>query len=316
MWQTIILGFRYDGSVVGLLPSPETKDDVITLLRPMVCRPELELEQARRMEASYIVQQVRSARTVKPNHPLYETLNQHLYLRACNQVNEVCNKLWAACELYSHLREDESNWFSREFNSGFLPTSTIPTLYYAEVSSMISLLHFFGVGSFMLGRREFWDLVRTRRGFKVQKRSEHVKALTNQSGEGWHSQVILLYAGLLNGGIGLPRVEMENVRKLKQDRMRCDYGLIAQTTMVGVFGERLFFAHLPDALFLTSEALCNLLRLRPIENACDKRFLSLLPGIPGLADRYLSYYSEEDSTIREHVRAAVSDAWNRLQAVL
>lgn len=284
------------------------------LLKPMLKKTEDELERARRMSAFDIVQQVRLFRTVKPNHPLYEVLNQHLYLRACNQVNEACNKLWAACELYSHLREDETSLLSKEFNSGFLPTSTIPTLYYAEVSSMISILHFFGVGSFKVGRREFLDLVRASKGFKIQKRSDHVKALTDQKGDGWHSQVILLYAGLLKAGVGLPKVEMENVQKLKEDRMMCDYGLIGQTTMAGVFGERRFFAHLPDVLFLTSEALCNLLRLRHIENACDKRFLSLLPGIPGLGDRYLGY-SGDDPAIRERLGAAVSDARNRLYSV-
>ena len=276
----------------------------------MVRKPREELEVGKRILGRYIVKQVKRQDIVEPSEDLYEEINQHLYFRACNQVNEACNKIWTTCELYHQLYEQpRSAWLGEDFHRGFLPSSTIPVLYYADISSMVSLLHFFGIGSYRVKEKRGivnYDLVRTANGFRLVNRKEHVRSLTGKTAGGWHDEVTNLYEGLLSNGIKLPRIGMDNFRALKQDRMDLDYGLLSQTTMAGAFGEKRFFGHLPHVIFVTRKALFNLQKIgKPLPNNCDVRFKNLISTIPSLGSRYAGRFSPIPRKLRGHVKRAL-----------
>lgn len=225
-------------------------------------------------------------------------------------MNEACNKIWTTCEMNFHLsshgRED---WLCRVFSSGFSPSSTIPTLYYADISSMISILSFFGVGSFRIreGKKtKSYDLVRTAEGFRIVERQEHVKTLIGRGIRGWHEQVAHLYEGLSENGIHLPRTNMRNFRSLKADREDFHYGLLTKTTMEGAYGEKRFFIHLPHVIFVTRIALALLRELRkPLLNGCDTRFKRLVPTILPMGRNHFSRFSPGYLRLKAQVDATL-----------
>lgn len=278
-----------------LLPCPDNVDDVARHLRPMVCKPDEETQAGKKTDPEDIVRYLEEEKIVEPDHSLYEVINQHLYLRACNQVNEACNKIWTSCELHFHLsKHDGDEVLCDTFHPGFLPSSTIPTLHYANLSALLSILSFFGVGSYRVagkGRPIFYDLVRTTKGFLMEERKRHINALTGRSVDAWHVQVAALYEGMLTNGIKLPEIDLNQVKKLRLDRAKLDYELLTRTTMAGVFGEKQFFKHLPHVISVITTALTNLQILeKPLRNKCDVRFKKLVSRILPLGIRHLSRF--------------------------
>ena len=296
--------------MAGLLPHPEDAGDIIELVKPMVDIPMKDMWKGRKADPLIMVRTVKKHGIVKPKNDYYEVLNQHLYLRACNQVNEACNKLWATCELYHHLStNDRAGWLCDSFSPGFSPSSTIPTLYYADISSLLAILSFFGVGSFRVKEKRWtsYDVVRCAEGFQIEERATHLKSLTNKPFRGWHDQVALLYECLQANGIGLPKINMGNFSRLKQDRMAFHYGLLTKTTMDGAFGERQFFVHLPHVIFVTLMALYHLQKLtKPLHNSCDVRFTELLSKILPLGKGYLGETSTDYRRLESGVKESLA----------
>lgn len=311
--ETYISGFRDGLPVVGLLPYPNTSDEIVGLLRPFISVPAEEMWKAKKIEPGFVIGYLRKHKVVRPRDKYYyEIFNQHLYLRSCNQVNEACNKIRSMCELYYHVSDHTDDLLCSRFSPGFLPSSTVPQLYYASISSLLSVLGFFGVGSYRIGEedKKDYNLVRTQRGFKVISRAKHVRLLSKKRSRGWHERIPLLYQGLIENGIDLPKIDMASFRRLQLARFEFDYGIMAKPTMRGTYGMGLFMEHLPHVFNTTVSAIWHLQKLRkPLPNKCDIRFLELASAIAPRFKRIM----DEWSVNSVELEATVSNALEVLE---
>jgi hypothetical protein len=222
---------------------------------------------------------------ITPDDELYVQFNFYLIYRASTQMNEACNKLWATAELYYHLKDGGSR-LCNDFNSGFLPGSTVGTLYYAAMSSLIGILTLFGVCPIRVKNKNY-NILRTSKGFIIRKREQYLKDIFGASRQGWHEQILLMYSKFPDHGLDLPYINIEDIYKLKSDRVYFDYGILAQPTMKDTFGEKHYFKHLPKVVDMLEVGINCLKNVNePIENGCDKRFNSLNKSLPNLFEKY------------------------------
>lgn len=277
-------------AVVGLLPYPDDVDDIVSFLKPMLSMPIEGMWKGKTIQPGFIVGYLRKHKTVKPKDSYYyEIFNQHLFLRSCHQANEACNKIRATCELYHHADKHSDDLLSASLIPGFLPSSTVSTLYYGAVSSVLSILGFFGVGSYRMSEEgKDFDVIRAEKGFRLVDRGKHVKSLTGDSGRGWHQRIFLLYEGLSKRGIRLPPLNLRSLKELQTARFQFDYDILTKASMKDTYGPELFFKHLPCAMQSTRVAICNLKRLSdPLFNGCDARFTELAKSVLPLGQKYL-----------------------------
>jgi hypothetical protein len=221
----------------------------------------------------------------------YKWLNIHLLYRACNQINEACNKIWGTAELYYHLKDCDSK-LCDDFSSGFIPSSTIPVLYYSAISSMIGILSIYGVCSYVdkvddFSKVHFYNIVRTKQGFVTKHRVEYLDLVFGTHRKGWHDQIIQMYRDFSKFGLELPVIDLEALHSLKTDRSYYDYDILSQTTMSGTYGERKYFEHVPSVLKIIETGINSLkMNFGIIPNKCDERFNSLTNRLPILFEKY------------------------------
>ncbi|MBE0525097.1 MAG: hypothetical protein IBX40_12335 [Methanosarcinales archaeon] len=222
---------------------------------------------------------------ITPDDELYVQFNCHLIYRSSTQMNEACNKLWATAELYYHLMNGGSR-LCNDFNSGFLPGSTVGTLYYAAMSSLIGILTLFGVCP-IREKNKNYNIIRTSKGFMIQKREEYLKSIFGTCPNGWHEQFLLMYSEFHKHGLDLPPIDIKDIYLLKSDRVYFDYGILAKPTMKNTFGEDHYFKHLRKVVDMLEIGINCLKNVdEPIENGCDKRFNSLKKSLPNLFEKY------------------------------
>jgi hypothetical protein len=218
--------------------------------------------------------------TAKPREDIYDKLNMHFLFRSLNQVNEACNKLWATVEVYCHVLE--CGPVCKDFSKEFLPTSTVPALHYANMSSLVANLALFGVCSWAERRQRmrFYNLVRTRGGILMFERKQYLTKLCGTAKTGWHAQVIQTYEILQKKGIMLPKTDIDQCKRLQKERNKFDYDILSQTTMDGMYGIDVYFEYLPMVTQIINASIVNMKKVvEEIPNKCDIRFEKLRKAI-------------------------------------
>jgi len=224
---------------------------------------------------------------LKPETAAYDRMNIYFLNRSMHQVNEACNKLWATVELYYGMKTGRK--LCRRFNENFLPTSTIPTLHYANISAILSILSLFGLASiaYKKGRLRFYNLVRTADGIILIERNKHLSKIFGTAKRGWHEQILQMYEGLRGKRIELPEIDMEGCKRLMKARLKYHYDILGQTTMRDAYGVERYFDLIPVAIRSVKSAVESLCRIvGSLPNKCDSRFDELLLKLPEVAREY------------------------------
>lgn len=225
-----------------------------------------------------------NGKIIKPSHPAYDKINIHMLNRSMHQVNEACNKLWSTAELFHAMQSKKR--LCKKFDENFLPSSTIPTLHYSNISALLSLLSLFGVSSIAYRSKNkihFYNLVRTTENLVFMERSQWLGNLFGSAKNGWHRQVLQAYEGLSKKGIALPKLDLEKCERLLEERNRFDYDILGQTSMKGVYGTNQYFKLLPTTVSSIKAAIRNLHQVtKPLPNRCDERFAELFEKLNNL----------------------------------
>lgn len=222
------------------------------------------------------VQWLQKGEVARQKQDSYDRLNMHFLFRSLNQINEACNKLWATVEVYYHVLE--CGPVCKDFSREFLPTSTIPTLHYANMSSLVASLALFGICSWAeRGQRiKFYNLVRTNEGIFIIGRKQYLSELCGSARTGWHAQVIQTYETLQKEGIIMPKIDIDQCRELQKERNKFDYDVLSQTTMDGMYGMDVYFEHLYMVVKMIDNSIENMKKVvEEIPNKCDIRFEKL-----------------------------------------
>ncbi|MEM3798285.1 MAG: hypothetical protein QXY74_07640 [Candidatus Bathyarchaeia archaeon] len=203
-----------------------------------------------------------------------EWLNAYSIYSANQQLSEACNKLWTTVEL--------SNMTSRQiWKKSYLPIgeqfsgifslgTLIPTLYYAEISSIVSILSSFGCVPILLGRIPFY-LLRTDGGWTIVKRSEYVRSTLQIRVLSWHDCIIGTYVGLSTKGTKLPRIPLSKVKRLRKLRNEMHYQILGDLRMWRIYKTTgAYQKHLPIAIEIVKAAINNLAEIKCMTTGCEK----------------------------------------------
>jgi len=221
---------------------------------------------------------------IKPSHSAYGKINIYMLNRSMHQVNEACNKLWSTAELFHSMQSKKR--LCKKFDANFLPSSTIPTLHYSNISALLSLLSLFGVSSIAYRSKNkihFYNLVRTTENLVFMERTRWLGNLFGSAKNGWHRQVLQTYEGLSKKGIALPKLDLKKCERLLEERNRFDYDILGQTSMKGAYGTHHYFELLPTTISSIEAAIRNLHQvIKPLPNRCDERFADLSKKLDNL----------------------------------
>jgi len=220
----------------------------------------------------------------------YNRLNIYLLNRSMHQINEACNKLWSTLEVYHSIKSEAG--LCGKFRADFLTSSTVPTLHYANISALLSILSLYGLSSIAERGRTliFYNLVRTGDGMRLWERNRYLREAFGYVKEGWHAQVLQIYEGLRAKGIELPDVNLGESRKLQTERSKLQYDILGQTSMKGASGVRCYFHFLPvvnRSIEVAVETIHQV--IKPIPNGCDSRFEELKNKIPQVTRDYTNF---------------------------
>ena len=216
------------------------------------------------------VQWLQKRKYAKPREDIYDRLTMHFLFRSVNQINEACNKLWATVETYYHVLK--CGPVCKDFSKEFLPTSTVPTLHYANMSSLVANLALFGVCLWAeRGQRmRYYNLVRTNEGIFMVERKQYLVKLCGTAKNGWHAQVIQTYEILQKKGIMLPKVDIDQCKGLQKERNKFDYDVLSKTTMNGMYGMDTYFKYLPMITQTIDDSIESMKKIVvEIPNKCD-----------------------------------------------
>ena len=212
-------------------------------------------------------------------------LNVLALFNANQQLNEACNKVWATRELQNATRKGVWKRTYRPvgglFGPAFLSGTLIPTLYYSQISGMISILSSFGCVPFLEHGTPFL-LVRARGGWKVFPRRVYIKNLTGNKVKSWHDQIIETYFGLLEQGMHLPRLSKSKVVRLKGMRNELHYQILSDLKMwrpfIGKYDYSRVFPSVDQAIMAAIEVLG---RIKCVSTGCDQRYFALRKSVGG-----------------------------------
>lgn len=144
-------------------------------------------------------------------------LNLLYYRRGKHILNEACNKLWSTLELYGHLAKNE--YFFESFNDRFTCCSTISTLYYAAYATVMSALHFFGLGLNESNNKSNYvrfNFIRTKNGLRTIKRTRYHHSI-GQGGKS-HKGVIYTLINMANNGFEIPEIHPKKIDELRKKK--------------------------------------------------------------------------------------------------
>lgn len=141
-------------------------------------------------------------------------------------MSEACNKLWTTAELANmtskHVWKRSYKPVGEQFSGTFSLGTLIPTLYYTEISSIISILSSFGCVPLMISGTPFY-LLRTENGWTIVNRSAYVENVLDINARSWHDRILGTYEGFLTKGVKLPSIPLRKVKKLKNLRNEMHY---------------------------------------------------------------------------------------------
>jgi len=224
-----------------------------------------------------------STKTVPLDGPESYWLNVLTLFNANQQLNEACNKVWAARELQNATRKGVWKKTYRpvggQFGPAFLSGTLIPTLYYSQISGMISILSSFGCVPFLEHGTPFL-LVRTENGWKVFPRRVYLKGLTGNKVKGWHDQIIEMYFGLLDKGIRLPKLSKNRVVRLKGMRNELHYQILSDLKMWRPFSGKYDYSRIFPAVDQTIVSAINVLNaVKCVSTGCDQRYFTMRDSV-------------------------------------
>jgi hypothetical protein len=260
----------------SLLPNPPTLDKIALLysLNRLFISKESLAGKVIPVEAD--LANLKAGKIYDAKSHTYNKLNVYMLNRSMHQINEACNKLWSTIEL--HHNASCGNKLCKKFDADFLPSATVPTLHYANISAIISILSLFGLSSVVVrGRRmQFYNLIRTTDGIKLIERNKYLQEVFGVVKAGWHAQVLQTFEGLTKIGIGLPDVNILECRRLQTERSKFHYDILGQTSMKGTTGLDAYFYFLPVVTNTLEKSIQSIHAIiKPIPNGIDGRFEEL-----------------------------------------
>ena len=219
--------------------------------------------------------------------------------RANTQINEACNKLWAVVEIVNlvspKIWKTEYSPIGERFERNYLLGTIIPTLYYSQVSALVSVMSIFGCVSIKdtISKNKsrkiiMYNLVRTKEGWQLFKREHYLKDILGiDPSKGWHRQVIQLVEGLSANLQGFPKIDVQATKELRRARNRTHYEILASVSTKPVMGIDNFFHHLPLVVSTISTVITTIEKCyKPSKLSYTKRFKNLYQNLPKLYKAY------------------------------
>jgi len=198
-------------------------------------------------------------------------------------LSEACNKLWTTIELANatsrHVWKRSYMPVGEQFSGTFCLGTLIPTLYYAEISSMISILSSFGCVPVVMGRTPFY-LLRTENGWTIVNRSVYVENVLDVNARSWHDRILGTYEGFVTKGVRLPSIPLSKVKTLKNLRNEMHYQILGDLRMWRMFkSSSVYHKHLPSAIHIVRVATSNLAKIKCVTSGCEERFENLTKNL-------------------------------------
>ena len=231
--------------------------------------------------------ELRAGKVIQPHSISFDRMNMYFLNRSMHQTNEACNKLWSTIELLYSAKSDKR--LCKKFCEDFASSSAVPTLHYANISSILSILSLFGVASVINRdkRLTFYNVIRTAKGMIMIERNKYLKEVFGSVKTGWHVQVLQTYAGLSERGIMLPNIDIDMSHQLLKERSKFHYDILGQTNMHGVYDIENYFRFLPTVVTSIDLAIKGIQQIvKPLPNGCDSRFKEIVNNIPTMLQIY------------------------------
>lgn len=295
---------------MSLIPHPKTVSEISQLLTVDKIKYPDYFNYDKRDELSQKVNSViyhegfdKKNYTGKIDESKFSLLNAYSLNRAMIQSNEACNKIWATAELlhaFSYWNQGlpdlmfnkkpsttRSNHkpLCENFNIEFSGGTIIPTLYYAHISSIISILSSFGCVSIRDTNNDLsYNLVRTISGWNIYPRKKFIHDLIGKNpSKGWHNQLYQILEGLTNKIENFPPVNIEITKELAKARNMRHYEILSSLDAKLSRGIDEYFNFLPEVLNTTYLALFVITQIyRPAGLSGIKRFKELYSVLPEL----------------------------------
>ncbi|MEM3562443.1 MAG: hypothetical protein QXS27_05145 [Candidatus Jordarchaeaceae archaeon] len=264
------------------LPYPSNRNEIHRVLesideRLLRCTERFIRQQVRRPILSLIQG---SEKFYSLDDPRAEWFNIYSIYNANQQINESCNKLWATIELSNVTSREIWNVkydpVGENFHSAFMLGTLIPTLYYSQISAIISILSSFGCIPIRVKDINYY-LIRTEGGWMVFKRGNYVQQVLGLGAKSWHEIIIKTYEGLTKKGVKLPKIQIKKTKDLKNLRNEFHYEILGDLKMWRPFKNiNVYSKYLPTVVKTIQLALENLSKIKTVTTNCDRRFQNLL----------------------------------------
>lgn len=227
-------------------------------------------------------------------------LDAYSFHRASNQANEACNKLWATVELVYAVSPDV--WgiayepMGKYFENKFLLGSLIPALYYSQLSAIVSCLSSFGCVSIRdETSRISYNIVRTRRGWRIYERKKYIKDTFGlDPSNSWHIQVAQLLKGFKDNISDFPKVDYSETDELRKQRNITHYDILSRVSASKVAGINRYFKYLPLCTNTINSALGTIEKVSWLPSYSGAgRFRELHSNLPRLYEAYKMQYPDD-----------------------
>jgi len=271
----------------SMLPQPKTPEEISLMFSLNKLFASKRNLVGKSFSIDSYLDQLKNGKTLHASSLAFDRMNVYFLNRSMHQANEACNKLWTTVELLYSARSEKR--LCKKFCEEFVPSSAVPTLHYANVAAILSILSLFGISSTVQRGKKlvFQNIVRTSKGIIMIERNKYLSSLFGSPKSGWHVQVLQTYDGLLKKGIKLPNIDIASSNKLLRERSKFHYDILGQTSMRDAYGVGSYFQFLPTTVASVEFAMNAIHQVQnPIPNGCDMRFEELRKKIPVLKHAY------------------------------
>lgn len=263
-----------------LLPWPPKASEIKEILTPiderlLNCSEDFIRLQVKKPIENMITQKVKYA----IDSPQSTWFNIYSIFNANQQLNEACNKLWATAELtnVTSRRVFNKNYepIGKEFIGSFILGTTLPTLYYSQLSTIVSVLSAFGCVPVRVNSKRYY-LLRSKDGWTIQPRNEYMSKNLGVNADSWHDVILRTYKSLKSKGIRMQDMNIERTFKLKSIRNEMHYEVLGDLKMWRVYDNRNTYFRFSSLVFKSIElAIKNLAYIKKVTTNCDTRFANL-----------------------------------------
>ncbi len=159
------------------------------------------------------------------------------FSRSNHQLNEAINKFWGSLEILNASCSRDR--IGKKFLLNYAIGTSGPTLYYAAITSLISMFSLFGCIS-LRGDTENEDyfLVRQKEDWELKKKKSFINDDLKVGKTGrWHQNLFFTFEGLTKNGVELPSVDLTQLNELRRIREKCHYRFLNDCAMVGDYRE-------------------------------------------------------------------------------